>query len=80
MKPWHKGLPGKYSLYQNKDLRLRDHLTANQMDICVSIETLLKNNDADAIWLEASVLSNEGYKLDAPNRNERKGGGLALIH
>ena len=64
---------------KNKDLTLRDHLTANQMDICVATETWLKNNDADAIWLEVSVLNNEGYKLDAANRNERKGG-LALIH
>ena len=41
---------------------------------------LAENNDADEIWLEASVLNNRGYKLDTVNRNERKGGGIALIH
>ena len=65
---------------KNKDLTLRDHLTANQTDNCVTTETWLKNSGADAIWLEASVLNNKGYKLDAAKRNERKGEGLALIH
>ena len=50
------------------------------MDICVTTETWLKNNDADVICLEASVVNNEGNKLDAANRSERKGGGLALMH
>ena len=65
---------------RNKDLALRYHLTAYQTDICVTTETWLKNNDADKIWLEASELNNNGYKLDAVNRNKRKGGGIALIH
>ena len=65
---------------KNKDLALRDYLTDNQIDICVTTETQLKNNDADEIWLEACVLNNKGCQLDVVNRNERKGGGIALIH
>ena len=75
-----KDCPVNIQSHKNKDLTLRDHLTANQMDICVTTETCLKNNDADAIWLEASVLNNKRYTLDAANRNERKWGGSALIH
>ena len=55
---------------KNKDLAL-DYLTANQIDICVTTETWLINNYADEIWLEACVLNNKGYELDAVNRNER---------
>ena len=65
---------------KSKDIALMDYLTDNQIDICVTTDTWLKNNDADEIWLEACVLNNKGYELDAVNGNERKGGGIALIH
>ena len=65
---------------KNKYPALRHYLTDNQIHICVTTETWLKNSDTDEIWLEACVLNNKGYELDSVNRNERKGGGIALIH
>ena len=62
---------------KNNDIILLDHLIEKKTDICIVTETWLKENDA--IWLECSDISRNGYKIQTHNRNIRKGGGLAIV-
>ena len=63
---------------KNKDTVLLNHLIEMKTDICIVMETWLKENDD--IWLECSDISRNGYKILTLNRNIRKGGGLAIVY
>ena len=63
---------------KNKDTLLLDHLVNVKSDLCLITETWLSNSD-DA-WIATSDIMCNGYKLSNVNRNQRRGGGLALAY
>ena len=52
----------------------------NNTDIAVLTETWLWDSLADKAWLQGYELNNNGYHIDTVNRNNRKGGGIAIVH
>ena len=64
---------------KNKQLVLHQYLVENKVDLCILTETWLRNTEADQAWLQCSLINNSGFKCFASNRQDRRGGGLALI-
>ena len=54
-----------------------DNIIENKVDACVVTETWLKEHDN--IWISSSEFEKNNYIITVENRNERQGGGLALI-
>ena len=63
---------------KNKDTLLLDHLVDVKSDLCLITETWL--SDSDDAWIATSDIMFNGYKLSNINRNQRRGGGLALAY
>ena len=63
---------------KNKDAILHNYMIEKDLDIMVITETWLK--DSDTHWLKASSLSSDYITLETVNRNERRGGGVAICH
>ena len=63
---------------RNKDTVLLDHLSEHKLDLCITTETWLR--DQDDAWLQCNDLVSNGYKILNINHQEKRGGGLALIH
>ena len=57
---------------------LLDHLVNVKLDLCLITETWL--SDSDDAWIATSDIMCNGYKLSNVNRNQRRGGGLALAY
>ena len=64
---------------KNKQLLLHPYLVENKIDLCVLTETWLRNTEADQAWLQCLLINNSGFKCFTSNRQDRRGGGLALI-
>ena len=62
---------------KNKDTLLFDHLRQFDVDIGCLTETWLK--DSDSAWLMTSALNHGGYMITPVNRDQQKGGGVALV-
>ena len=73
----HLSLLNAQSL-KNKELMIIDYITQSNLDVCVVTETWFK--DTDKMWIKSSEFNKNGYKIRVHNRDERQGGGLALIH
>ena len=63
---------------KNKDTLLLDHLVNVKLDLCLIMETWL--SDSDDAWIATSDIMCNGYKLSNINRNQWRGGGLALAY
>ena len=63
---------------KNKDTTLLEHLIEKKTNIYTVTETWLEQNDA--IWLECSDISRNGYTFLTHNRNVRTGGGLVIVY
>ena len=50
------------------------------IDFTMLTETWLKNTDEDMAWVSTSDLNNDNLRLDTVNRNNKQGGGIALLH
>ena len=64
---------------KNKQLILHQYLVENKINLCILTETWLRNTEADQAWLQCSMINNSGFKCFTSNRQDRRGGGLALI-
>ena len=51
----------------------------NKTDILLLTETWLTSKETDKIWMDSSDLNKDRYKLTSAIRENRRGGGLALI-
>ena len=50
------------------------------IDFTMLTETWLKNTDKDMAWVSTNNLNNDNLRLDTVNRNNKQGGGIALLH
>ena len=64
---------------KNKQLILHQYLVENNIDLCVLTERWLRDTEVDQVWLQCSLLNNNGFKCFTSNRQHRRGGGIALI-
>ena len=55
-------------------------LVSDRIEVCLLTETLLRSDINDNTWVWASPLSTTEFRISTLNRQEGKGGGLALIH
>ena len=63
---------------KNKDSIIRSILDEEQIDVGVTTETWLREQD-DENWICSSELNNDGWKLFSVPRKNRTGGGVALV-
>ena len=56
---------------------LMDKTIHHNIDLCVLTETWLL--DIDDIWVQSSDLCKYGYESSMVNRQDRDGGGIALV-
>ena len=61
-----------------KDTLVIDKVIESKTDICIIMETWLK--DSDNIWIESSEMRKNGYDITTANRKSRPGGGLVIVH
>ena len=59
---------------KNKEDQILHHLMDRKANLAVIIETWLRDNDTDKIWMEAYELNKNGYKLQVQNRGEAEVG------
>lgn len=64
---------------KSKEYLLRDEIDKTNADFAVITETWLRSN-VDNVWIDCCQFNTDGYSIVTANRNNRKGGGLALIH
>ena len=50
------------------------------IDVAIATKTWLTNTDRDVFWLESNGLVKDGYQISVRNRDDMKGGVLALIY
>ena len=62
---------------KGKCLPLSTYISDSDIDFGIITETWL--SDSDNIWINACDLNKNGYKLSPVNRNQRRGGGVALV-
>ena len=62
---------------RNKDTMICDYIMDNKIDVTLIMETWI--TDQDQIWLDCCDFKQHGLNIDTSNRQQRKGGGLALI-
>ena len=62
---------------RNKDTMICDYIMDNKIDVTLITETWI--TDQDQIWLDCCDFKQHSLNIDTSNRQQRKGGGLALI-
>ena len=65
---------------KNKQLQIVEIMELENIDFTMLTETWLKNTDEDMAWESTSNLNNDNLRLDTVNRNNKQGGGIALLH
>ena len=55
-----------------------DYIIENRIEAFIVIETWL--SDGDAIWISTIDFTTHNYNIMVSNRQNRRGGGLALIY
>ena len=55
-----------------------DYITGNRIEACIVTETWL--SDGDDIWISTSDFTKHNYNITVSNRQNRRGGDLALIY
>ena len=65
---------------KNKDQSLLSYLKQENINVFLITESWIKNDDDDKIWLKASCLNRNGYKINNVGRpTTHKGGGIAIV-
>ena len=64
---------------RNKDLQISDPLTDYSIDILALTETWFTDNLSDKRWLQSTPLNRDPYNILIHNRQDRRGGGVALF-
>ena len=57
---------------------IMDYIIENRIEACIVTETWL--SDGDDIWISSSDFTKNNYNIAVSNRQNRRGGGLALIY
>ena len=65
---------------KNKQLQIVEIIKLENIDFTMLTETWLKNTDEDMAWVSTCNLNNNNLRLDTVNRNNKQGGGIALLH
>ena len=65
---------------KNKQLQIVEIMELENIDFTMLTETWLKNTDEDMAWVSTSDLNNNNLRLDTVNKNNKQGGGIALLH
>ena len=55
-----------------------DYIIENRIEACIVMETWL--SEGDDIWISTSDFTKHNYNITVSNRQNRRGGGLALIY
>ena len=66
------------SLKPKEDL-IHHEITHNNIDCCLLTETWLSHSPADLAWIQSSAFNNRGLTMTPVNRQDRRGGGVALV-
>ena len=66
------------SLKNKADLK-DDHLLSEKFDAFLITEIWLKDTKNDQSWLKASTLNSGNYAVHPINREDKNGGGIALV-
>ena len=64
---------------RRKDSILYDHLHSVKCDISVITETWLRDDEAEAVWVQWSALCINEYNFFTSNCKDQPGGGLGLV-
>ena len=64
---------------KNKDLQIIDLLTDYSLDLLALTETWLNDSPSTERWLHSTPANRDPYKVLIHNRENRRGGGVALI-
>ena len=51
-----------------------------KLDTLLITETWLQNTVEDNTWLQASEFCNDGHEISNINRQDKRGGGIALLY
>ena len=63
---------------KNKEILIMDYIIENRIEACIVTEPWL--SDGDNIWISTSDFTKHNYNITVSNRQNRRGGGLALIY
>ena len=63
---------------KNKEILIMDYIIENRIEACIVTETWL--SESDDIWISTSDFTKHNYNITVSNRQNRRGGGLALIY
>ena len=63
---------------KNKEILIMDYIIKNRIEACIVTGTWL--SDEDDIWISTSDFTKHNYNITVSGRQNRRGGGLALIY
>ena len=63
---------------KNKEILIMNYIIENRIEACIVMETWL--SDGNDIWISTSGFTKHNYNITVSNRQNRRGGGLALIY
>ena len=55
-------------------------LVSNRIEVCLIVETSLRPVIEDDTWVQASSLITNKFRMSTVNRQNDRGGGLALVY
>ena len=73
-----KIVTGNLQSIKGKAITLEDYLLASKTDVFMAMETWLKDNDMDKVWLLGSCLNKGEFKCVTSNRSGTRKGGFSL--
>ena len=62
---------------KSKDTLLQQYLISAQLDVCLLMETWIKDCDSD--WLDTTDLCCKGFEAKFINRKTKRGGGVGIV-
>ena len=63
---------------KNKEILIMDYIIENRIEAYIVTETWL--SEGDDTWISTSDFNKHNYSITVSNRQNRRGGGLALIY
>ena len=70
----------KAQLIKAKENIIHEMLVSDIIEACLITETCLRSDINDVTWVCASSLHTNEFRMSTVNRQQGRGGGLALLH
>ena len=67
-------------LIMAKENIIHEILVSDRIQVCLITETWLRSNISNDTWVWSSSLCTNEFRMSTVNRQQGRGGGLALIH